>query len=93
MADEPPVPTERRIGFGYERGAAERPVGPIAIGELYTSPLMDEHIGGLAPKGQEGPVLGHVNLPLAIGFLSVVSRGLLNRWIEKREALPASAEA
>lgn len=54
---------------------------------------MDEHIGGLAPKGQDGLVLGCANPPLAIGSLSAVARWARNRWVEKQETAGAPAEA
>ena len=45
-------------------------VALIAFGELFTSARMYEHIGALAPKGQEGLFLGYASLPVAVGSLT-----------------------
>lgn len=44
-------------------------IASMAVGEMMASPRIQEYIGRIAPKGEEGLYLGYANLPVAIGSI------------------------
>lgn len=39
-----------------------------AVGEMLSSPKMNEYLGVIAPEGEKGLYMGYANIPLAIGW-------------------------
>ena len=42
----------------------------FAIGEMLASPKIYEHLGAMAPKGDEALYMGYANIPFAVGWTS-----------------------
>ncbi len=40
----------------------------FSVGEMLSSPRMNEYLGVIAPEGQKGLYMGYANVPLAIGW-------------------------
>jgi hypothetical protein len=40
----------------------------FSLGEMLSSPKMNEYLGVIAPEGQKGLYMGYANIPLAVGW-------------------------
>jgi dipeptide/tripeptide permease len=76
----------------------------FSVGEMLSSPKMNDYLGVIAPEGKKGLYMGYANMPTAIGwaygsFLAgdLYGRvgekaGLAMRWLEENGGVPAGVE-
>ena len=55
-------------GFTMSGGACLAGIALFAIGEMLSSPKMNEYLGVIAPEGKKGLYMGYANMPTAIGW-------------------------
>ena len=76
----------------------------FSVGEMLSSPKMNDYLGVIAPDGKKGLYMGYANMPTAIGwaygsFLAGdlygkvgEKAGLALRWLEEHGGVPAGIE-
>ena len=55
-------------GFTMSGAACLAGIALFAIGEMLSSPKMNEYLGVIAPEGKKGLYMGYANMPTAIGW-------------------------
>jgi proton-dependent oligopeptide transporter, POT family len=50
-------------------------IGVFAVGEMLSSPKMNEYLGVIAPEGQKALYMGYANMPFAIGWVAASALG------------------
>lgn len=76
----------------------------FSIGEMLSSPKMNDYLGVIAPEGKKGLYMGYANMPTAVGwaygsFLAGdlygkmgEKAGLALRWLEQNGGVPAGVD-
>ena len=55
-------------GFTMSGAACLAGIALFAVGEMLSSPKMNEYLGVIAPEGKKGLYMGYANMPTAIGW-------------------------
>ncbi len=72
-------------GFSMAGGLCVLGILCFSLGEMLSSPKMNEYLGVIAPEGQKALYMGYANMPFAIGWIigSLVAGNLYPRFGEK----------
>lgn len=70
-------------------------IAVFAIGEMASSPKINEYLGVIAPKGEEALYMGYANVPVAFGWVagSKIAGNLYDRLADKANLARAYLES